>query len=154
MILKRQIARRDNAVDSLARAISRIISEKYTVLGWTTNDHTGEDVPLWAYGPNRPVGLCDNTDLAKITAGALGFNLDEVSKELFAEVEKIFPDYGLDMSDSANPVLRIDSFELSIDKNILMVGGEVHELNGIVVYAPMTEKVYIPMDAVRIIESY
>ncbi len=139
---------------SLNYAIGEVISGNYTVIGWTSHNHTGEDVPLWAYGPNRPVGLYDNTDLAKITASALGFNLDEVNKELFVEVGEIFSNYDLDKSDAANPVLKIDSLELPINKNILMAGGEVHELNGLVVYAPMTEKVYIPMDAVRIIEGY
>jgi alkaline phosphatase len=153
MILKREIARRNNTVDSLARAISRVISKNYTVLAWTTDNHTGTDVPLWAYGPGRPVGLYDNTDLAKITAAALGLDLEETNKELFVEAGEVFSNYNLDKSDTANPVLRIGTFELPINKNILMAGDEVHELKGIVVYAPMTEKVYIPMDAVQIIKS-
>ena len=31
-------------------AISRIVSERYTVLGWTTHGHTGDDVPMYTYG--------------------------------------------------------------------------------------------------------
>ena len=31
-------------------AISRIISEQYTILGWTTHGHTGDDVPMYTYG--------------------------------------------------------------------------------------------------------
>jgi alkaline phosphatase len=138
---------------SLNYAIGEVISKNYTVIGWTSHNHTGEDVPLWAYGPGMPVGLYDNTDLAKIAASALGFDLDETNKDLFVEAGDVFSDYDLDKSDSANPVLKIDSFELPINKNILMAGDEVYELKGIVVYAPMTEKVYIPMDAVRIIEG-
>ena len=36
--------------------------------GWTTGGHTGEDVPVYAYGPakERFAGLLDNTDHAKI----------------------------------------------------------------------------------------
>jgi alkaline phosphatase len=135
----------------LSYAIGEVISKNYTAIGWTSHNHTGEDVPLWTYGPGRPVGLYDNTDLARITASSLGFDLGETNKELFVEAGEVFPGYSLDKSDSANPVLRIDSFELPINKNILIAGNEVHELKGIVVYAPMTEKVYIPMDAVRII---
>ena len=144
--------RMDNGI-YLNYAIGEVISKNYTVIGWTSHNHTGEDVPLWAYGSGRPVGLYDNTDLAKITAEALGFDLDETNKELFAEAGEVFSDYNLDKSDSANPVLKIDSFELPINKNILIAGDEVRELNGIVVYAPMTEKVYIPMDAVQIMKS-
>jgi len=151
-ILTREIAKRNNTVDSLARAISRVISKNYTVFGWTSDNHTGEDVPLWTYGPNRPVGLYDNTDLAKITAKALGFSLEDINKELFIEAGEVYPDYNLDKSDTANPVLKINSFELPINKNLLIADGKAHELNGIVVYAPVTEKVYIPMDAVQLME--
>jgi alkaline phosphatase len=151
--LKREIARRNNKVDSLARAISKVISKNYTVLGWTTDNHTGEDVPLWAYGPNRPIGLYDNTELAKITAMALGFNLDEINKELFVEVGKVFPDYNLDKSDTSNIILKVDSFKLPVNKNILISEDKTYELNGIVVYAPKTNKVYIPSEAVCLIEK-
>lgn len=151
--LKREIARRDNKVDSLERAISRVISKNYTVFGWTSDNHTGTDVPLWTYGPNRPIGLYDNTELAKITAKALGFNLDDINKELFVEIGKIYPDYSLDKSDTANPVLKISSFELPINKNLLIADGKTYELNGIVVYAPVTEKVYIPKEAVQLMET-
>jgi alkaline phosphatase len=136
----------------LSYSIGEVISKNYTILGWTTHGHTGEDVPLWAYGPGRPVGLYDNTELAKITADALGFNLDEINKELFVEVGKVFPDYNLDKSDTANPVLKINGIELPISKNLLISNGEIHELKGLVVYAPKTDKAYIPSEAVRLIK--
>jgi alkaline phosphatase len=47
-----------------------------TTYGWTTHGHTAEDVPLWSYGPGRPVGTFDNTELAKIAAKALGLTLN------------------------------------------------------------------------------
>lgn len=31
---------------SLDYAISAVISDRYTVIGWTTHGHSGEDVPL------------------------------------------------------------------------------------------------------------
>ena len=151
--LKREIARRNKKVDSLARATSRVISKNYTVLAWTTDNHTGEDVPLWAFGPNRPIGLYDNTELAKITADALGFNLDYINKELFVEVGKEFTDYNLDKTDTTDLVLKINALELPISKNLLISDGEIHELNGLVVYAPKTDKVYIPREAVRLIKK-
>jgi len=138
---------------SLNYSISEVISKNYTVLGWTSHGHTGEDVPLWAYGPDRPVGLYDNTQLAKITAKAFGFDLDNINKDLFIEVGEVYPDYSLDKSDTANPVLKINSFELPINKNLLISDGKTHELNGIVVYAPVTNKVYIPKEAVNLIEK-
>ncbi len=138
---------------SLNYSISEIISKNHTVLGWTTHGHTGEDVPLWAYGPNRPVGLFDNTELAEIVADAFGINLNDLNEQLFVEVSEIFPDYYLDEADSANPVLKINNIELPVSKNLLIANGKTYELNGIVVYAPVTEKVYIPTEAVRLIEN-
>lgn len=36
--------------------------------GWTSTDHTGEEVPVYAYGPGKEKfsGLINNTDQAKI----------------------------------------------------------------------------------------
>ncbi|PAD67614.1 alkaline phosphatase [Bacillus sp. 7586-K] len=48
-------------------AIEAIVNE-HSVTGWTTGGHTGEEVPVYAYGPESPrfKGLLDNTDQAKI----------------------------------------------------------------------------------------
>ncbi|MBD5009697.1 alkaline phosphatase, partial [Xanthomonas citri pv. citri] len=36
--------------------------------GWTSTDHTGEEVPVYAYGPGKEKfrGLINNTDQANI----------------------------------------------------------------------------------------
>lgn len=49
----------DHAIEAIFNARS------YT--GWTTGGHTGEDVPVYAYGPGKEMfsGLIDNTDIAK-----------------------------------------------------------------------------------------
>ncbi|WP_369825383.1 alkaline phosphatase [Sporosarcina sp. P18a] len=46
-------------------AIKQII-DKRSYTGWTTGGHTGEDVPVYAYGPSKErfAGLLDNTDHA------------------------------------------------------------------------------------------
>lgn len=44
-------------------------------LGFTTHGHTGEDVFLYAYGPGKPVGLIDNTDIPRVISDYLGFSL-------------------------------------------------------------------------------
>ncbi|ULM96791.1 alkaline phosphatase [Peribacillus frigoritolerans] len=50
----------DNAIES--------IFDNRTNTAWTTGGHTGEDVPVYAYGPykDRFAGQVDNTDQAKI----------------------------------------------------------------------------------------
>ena len=40
-------------------ALGEVICPKYTDIGWTTHGHTGGDIPLFAYGPDRPIGLLD-----------------------------------------------------------------------------------------------
>lgn len=134
-------------------AISDIVCKNHTVIGWTTHGHSGVDVPLWAYGPKRPVGLYDNTELAEITAEALGFSLASINEDLFVEAGEVYPDYRLDKKDPENPVLKIKDFELPVNKNLLITDEKTFELDGIVVHAPVTEKVYIPRDAVRLIEE-
>jgi alkaline phosphatase len=45
---------------------------------WATGSHTGEPVPVFAYGPGaeRFTGVHDNTDLPRLLAGLLGLDLD------------------------------------------------------------------------------
>lgn len=54
-------------VTKIDNAIEAIIDNR-SFTGWTTGGHTGEDVPVYAYGPasHRFSGLIDNTDNAKI----------------------------------------------------------------------------------------
>lgn len=54
------------AVD-IDNAIEEIFNER-SHTGWTTGGHTGEDVPVYAFGPasDRFAGQIDNTDHAKI----------------------------------------------------------------------------------------
>ena len=134
-----------------------------SVVGWTTGGHTGGDVPLWSYGPDRPIGLFDNTELATCVADAFGFKLEDVGKELFIDVEETFPGmWELDTTTPANPVLVIeyekDEFAyLPVNKDILTIDGETYDLEGVVVNAPQADEgngiVFIPQDAVNIINN-
>jgi alkaline phosphatase len=42
---------------------------------------------------------------------------------------------------------------MPVNTNILIKNGVVHELEGIVVYAPITGKVYIPTEALSLING-
>jgi hypothetical protein len=67
------------------------------------------------------------------------------------------------MSDPTNPVLVIGRARLPVSKDLVEIDGRTHRLEGIVVHAPLaptanplpetstTGKVYIPEEAVRII---
>ncbi|MEK5067508.1 alkaline phosphatase [Sporosarcina sp. FSL K6-1508] len=56
----------------------KLIFDKRSYTGWTTGGHTGEDVPVYAFGPSsdRFAGLLDNTDHAQII-----FDIIEASKK-------------------------------------------------------------------------
>ncbi|MDK8193071.1 alkaline phosphatase [Paenibacillus sp. UMB7766-LJ446] len=60
-------AAKDADVTTIDNAIEAIIDNR-SFTGWTTGGHTGEDVPVYAYGPasHRFSGLIDNTDNAEI----------------------------------------------------------------------------------------
>jgi alkaline phosphatase len=149
--------------------IAEYVSKHMTAFGWTTHGHTGEDVPLWAYGQNRPVGLFDNTELAELIACRSNCNLDSLSEKLFIDAMDVFPEAVLDPVPSYaynsdgdnigfnnNPVIRIGEYQLPIGKDLLIRGNKTYRLMGVVTYVPGDNpgsetdgKVYIPIDAVR-----
>jgi alkaline phosphatase len=62
-------------------------------------------------------------------------------------------EYLLNTTDSSNPVLQIGDAKLPVNTNILIKNDVAHELEGIVVYAPVTGKVYIPSEALSLING-
>jgi alkaline phosphatase len=138
-------------------ALGEILSAKYTSVGWTTHGHCGGDVPLFAYGPGKPQGLLDGPDIATVCARALGLNLARLNDRLFVDPEKAIPGAIVTVNkvDPNNPVVKIEYrgkwAELPVNKNILRMDSREIPLEGIVVYAPKTGMVYLPMQAVRLI---
>jgi alkaline phosphatase len=64
------------------------IFNRRTIIGWTTHGHTGEDLDLYAFGPDKPTGLIENTEIAHACARAMGFDLADVTQKLFGQPEK------------------------------------------------------------------
>jgi alkaline phosphatase len=143
----------------LASALGEVISRNHLVVGWTTHGHCGGDVPVWSYGPRPLTGTLDNTELARLTAGALGADLADATERLYVDLSSIINSYSIDTRDAANPgvVIGRDIF-LPADKDILRIAGRPHRLEGIVVYAPMAGnaagKVFVPGDAADLIRNY
>ncbi|MGD6891948.1 alkaline phosphatase [Bacillus mobilis] len=125
-------------------------------IGFTTGGHTGEDVFLYSYGPQKPSGLIQNTDVAKTMAKAMGFNLEEVTNQLFVESESIFKQNGatvtIDNTDAANPVLIVKhnnvKAQLFVNKNIIRINNKEYELGSVVVES--NGKFYVPEEASRL----
>jgi len=63
----------------VTKTIIQLMSEKAGV-GWSTYDHTGVEIPIYAIGPGAELfsGTIDNTDIPKIMEKQLGF--EEVEK--------------------------------------------------------------------------
>jgi alkaline phosphatase len=139
----------------MAYALAYIVSENYTVFGWTTHGHNGETIPLWMHGAMAPAGTIDNTDLAKMAADFMGVNLKRQTRRLYADVSEHTNAYTIDWSDPANPVLVIGPWNIPISKDYMTKTrpngniGRTIPLPGVAVYAPMTDKVYVSKKALR-----
>ena len=108
---------------------ARLICPKWTSLGFTSHGHTGGDVPLFAFGPGRPVGLLDGPEIGKLTARRSGLDLEQLNQRLFVDVERAIPDaqVSVEAGESGNLVVRIalgdKSAELPVNKNLLVLAG-------------------------------
>lgn len=142
-----------------ASVFSKLLANRAN-LGFTTGGHTGEDVFLYSYGPKKPQGLLDNTDIAKTMAKAMGFHLDKLTSELFMDAEKAFQKAGarvtIDKKDPANPVLvaarKNIKAEMPVNKNIIKIKGKDYELDSVIVESDGT--FYVPKEAVRLFKKY
>lgn len=71
-------------------AINQVISKR-AYIGYTSNAHTGVDLPLYAYGPQSEKfdGFLDNTDVPLLMAEAMGIDFDPYeTKESAGEGEE------------------------------------------------------------------
>ena len=113
--------------DKPGETMVRLLAERAHI-GYTTGGHTGDDVFLYAYGPNKPTGLVENTDLAKVIAEAMGFQLDQLTSSLYIDAKQELEKKGfkvtVDQSDAHNPVLVAKkgdmTYELPENKNIIL----------------------------------
>ena len=140
-------------------ALGEAICPKYTDIGWTTHGHTGGDLPLFASGPDRPIGLLDAPDIGRVCAQALGLDLDKLSARLFVDARQAFPEAAVQL-DRTNPYNHTVRFThqgrqaiLPVNKNILNLDGQQLLLEGIVVYIPDTDKIYLPRQAIQLIQG-
>ncbi|MEK4283567.1 alkaline phosphatase [Ureibacillus sp. FSL K6-0165] len=98
----------ETETENLGSAFVKLLSSRADI-GFTTGGHTGDDVFLYSYGPKLITGLVDNTDLAKEMANFMGFDLDELTKELYIPAEEALKakrfTVSIDDTNVNNPVL-------------------------------------------------
>jgi alkaline phosphatase len=140
-------------------AVGRLLSAKYTYAGWATHGHSGGDVPLFAFGPGRPMGAVDGPEIGTLCAKVMGLELDKLNQRLFVDAGKAFGEGNvkIDNKDPENPVGIIQhqgkTAELPANKSWLLYDGKATRLEGVVVYAAKTNKLFIPMQAVNRIKG-
>ncbi|TRZ39541.1 alkaline phosphatase [Niallia circulans] len=147
-----------NSSTNLSKTLVQLLANRAN-LGFTTGGHTGEDLFMYSYGPGKPTGLIENTDVAKSTATALGFSLGKVDKEVFVEAESAFKKIGakvsIDSSDKTNPVLVVKkgktTAEIPVNKNIVTIKGKDKELKTVTVQS--NGKFYVSQEAVNIVKK-
>ncbi len=130
----------------LQSALNAVVSRDYLDIGWIYNDHTGGDVSFYAYGPDVPSGLIDNTDIARLSADAFRLKLDDVSSALFVDSRELFPDAQL-QSDH----LRLsDGSKIFFDDSVrIFPDNSRRPLGGLAVYIPETGICYLPREAAK-----
>lgn len=133
--------------EDLKTALVQLLAERANI-GFTTGGHTGEDVFLYSYGPSKPTGLVENTDLAHTMAKSMGFDLKELSDEIFVNANNSFKKLGyetsIDLTDKTNPLFVAENSNEIItipeNKNIVIrenkKNGKIdtHEFNTVTVY--------------------
>lgn len=140
-------------------AVGPMISNR-SVIGWTTNGHTGEDLFMYGFGPSAPKGTIENTDIAKISANSIGVELASTTKRLFVEADKAFAAIGakaeIDQSNKENPRLIVTKgnvrAELPFSTNTIIIGKETKQMEGLTVFAAKLGKVYVPMQAIELVK--
>jgi alkaline phosphatase len=145
--------------ESAHNAFGELLCPKYTYVGWTTHGHCGGDVPLGAFGPGRPTGVVDGPQIGAITAAGLGLDLDRLNQRLFVDAAKAFEDgqVTLDKTDPANPVIKVQvagkTAALPVNKNLLVMGDQKIELEGVSLYISATGKMFVPQQAIQLIRG-
>jgi len=127
----------------LSNAIAPIMSVRSNI-GWTTHGHTGEDIILYTYGLDMPMGTMENTDIAHACARAMGFRLEDVDAKLFRPAQEVAAHLGgrisIDKSDPENPVLVIQkeaggAVRFPFSKDLMITDGKTSRLIGPTIYA-------------------
>ena len=153
------------AIRSSKKQLNQVLGpmmSKRTHIGWTTAGHTGEDLFFYHYGYTKPLGIIENTDIARMASRALGFDLKRTDNRLLAAADEAFKPVGatltIDRTNAENPVLLVEKAgvkaEFPVSKNIMRLtpSGKEITLEGITVFAPKTGRVYVPRQAVALFE--
>ena len=151
-------AKRHDGQYGLAAIIGPILSRS-AYLGWTTDGHTGEDVPLAIFHPRgyRLTGVVQNTAVAWYIDEILNLKLAEWNKRLYLSAANAFAQKGaiatIEEAQPGNLVLVVRKgkqvLRLPANKNQADLNGRAVVLRSLVVY---NGKVFfVPREALDLI---
>ena len=92
-------------------------------------------------------------------ASAFGFDLNYINGRLYQRADLLLEPKGMtvtiDKTDPENLALEIKSGDksaiLPVSKNVCKIGATEHKLEGLVVYVPKTDKVFVPMQILELL---
>lgn len=153
----------DKTGDQDVANIGALISRRASI-GWTTSGHTANDVPFYSLRKKTFVTI-DNTDIAEYASNWLGLDIKKVNSRLVNDVHHLFKDYS-DIRISIDSVqnsegkgsLAIEygtnTFNFPFYKNIMISPhNDTLEMEGLTLYTPKTNKVYLPLQARKLVLS-
>ncbi|MCM3603570.1 alkaline phosphatase [Robertmurraya korlensis] len=129
-----------NNSTNLGKTLVQLLATRANI-GFTTGGHTGEDLFMYSYGPGKPVGFVENTDIAHSVASAMGFDLKKLDDQLFVNAEVAFKTIGatvsINASNKENPILVVQKgktiAELPVNKDIVLINGKENTLRSVTV---------------------
>ncbi|WAM31564.1 alkaline phosphatase [Caldicellulosiruptor naganoensis] len=137
------------------------IISKRSYIGWTTNEHTGEEVVLYAYHPNGyvPHGVIDNTEVCDYMAEILGIDLGSFNQNSYisnVDLEEKGFDVTIDTSNPNNVQLVINikgkTYIVPQNKNIVIEGNKQYTLKYVNVYIPSAKRFFVSSEIEEILK--
>lgn len=152
-------AKRHEGQYGLAAIIGPILS-RAAYLGWTTDGHTGEEVPLSIFHPRgyRLTGVVQNTAVAWYIDDILGLGLAERNKNLYLYALQAFAEKGataaVEEISPGNPVLVVRKgaqiLRLPANKNEAALNGRTVALHSLIVFNG--KAFFVPREALDLIK--
>ncbi|WPX08830.1 alkaline phosphatase [Anaerocellum danielii] len=138
------------------------IISKRSYIGWTTNDHTGEEVVLYAYHPNGyvPHGVIDNTEVCDYMAEILGIDLGSFNENAYisdADIQDKGYDVTINKDNPNNIQLEIihngKKYVIPQNKNIVIQGQNQFNTKYVNVYISSVKRFFVSSDIVDLIKK-
>lgn len=137
------------------------IISKRSYIGWTTNDHTADDVVLYAYHPTGyvPHGVIDNTEVCDYMAEILNIDLASLNENAYisdTDIQDKGYDVTINKDDPNNIQLEImhngKKYVIPQNKNIVIQGQTQYNTKYINVYIPTAKRFFVSAELENILK--